>query len=173
MPGGLKKRTGRGRRPREGKLARSEIGHLRLDPELRYALELAARRHRLSFSSYLEQAAVESLQNIRLRKADGTVSSLAEQRQELWDADEVARFVKLGARFPDLINHREEVLWNLIKQNRYVCPDGSATSVNLPRLHQTWERFVAVADGARRSILPDENGSWEPFQPATNGPPKT
>ena len=116
-----RKRRVRGRRPREGRLARSQVATLRLDPKLRYLLELAARKQRRTMSSYLEWAAEQSLDRIRLTDFSGS-PSIADETEQLWDVDEAERFVKLASRHPELLNHHEQMLWKLIRENQYVWP---------------------------------------------------
>jgi hypothetical protein len=154
-----RRRTG-GRRPRKGRLARSEVATLRLDPKLRYFLELAARKQRRTISSYLEWAAEQSLDRIRLTDSGGSSSSLTDEVEQLWNVDKVARFVKLASRHSDLLNHHEQMLWKLIQQNQYVWPrygdEQPLANLNIGRLGMHWDKFVAVADDkAGKSILPD------------------
>lgn len=149
-----------GRRAREGKLARSEVATLRLDPKLRYFIELAARKQRRTISSYLEWAAEQSLDLIRLTDSAGSSSSLAYEVEQLWDVDKVERFVKLASNHPDLLNHREQMLWKLIRQNQYVWPrhggEQPLANLNIGKLRAHWDQFVAVASGkAGKSVLPD------------------
>jgi hypothetical protein len=154
-----KKRRRGGRRPREGRLARSEVATLRLDPRLRYFIELAARKQRRTVSSYLEWAAEESLDRIRLTDSEGSPHSMADEMGQLWDVDKVERFVRLAFRHPDLLDHHQQMLWKLIKENQYVWPrqrgEQPVANLNVERLRALWDRFVAVANGkAARSVLP-------------------
>lgn len=133
---------------------------LRLDPNLQYFIELAARKQRRTVSSYLEWAAEQSLDRILLTDSTGSSHSLSDQRGELWDVDKIDRFVKLAFRYPDLLKHEEQILWRLIRENQYVWPhsdeEHSLAKLNLGKLHTLWDRFVAVAKGkASKSVLPD------------------
>jgi hypothetical protein len=146
-----RKRRVRGRRPRDGRLARSEVATLRLDPKLRYFIELAARKQRRTISSYLEWAAEQSLDRIRLTDSAGSPSSIADETEQLWDVDEAERFVKLASRHPELLNHHEQMLWKLIQQNQYVWPrygdEQPLANLNIGRLRTHWDQFIAVANG--------------------------
>jgi hypothetical protein len=155
----LRRKKRRGRRPREGKLARSEIATLRLDPKLRYFIDLAARTQRRTVSSYLEWAAEQSLGRIPLTGANGRSQSMADEMDQLWDVDDAERFVKLASRYPNLLNHEEQVLWRLIRENQSVWPrssdEQSLGERGMERLRMHWDRFVAVAKGeANKSCLP-------------------
>jgi hypothetical protein len=159
-----RKRAQRGRRPREGRLARSEVATARLDPKLRYFVKLAARKQRRTISSYLEWAAEQCLDRVLLTDN----RSLADEMSELWDVGEIERFVKLASRHPDLLDHDEQILWKLIRENQYVWPryrnEQPLENLSVPRLHMYWERFVAVSlRKASKSILPDEIGYARPL----------
>ena len=56
----------RGKKSGGGKLSRSEAVTVRFDAELRYMLELAARKHRRTLSSYIEWAVEESLSETQM-----------------------------------------------------------------------------------------------------------
>ena len=90
---------------------RTETVAVRLDPRLRYMLELAARQHRRTVSSFLEWMVDQQLLAVEL--APGvTVASVAE---DLWDLDRDERLRKLATRFPHLLTYSEEREW---KQRR-------------------------------------------------------
>jgi hypothetical protein len=148
-----------------GKLSRSEIVTVRLDPKLRYLAELAARLHRRTLSSYIEWAIKASLDNEVLRPtnlpslvvSDHTIGKEAEY---LWDVDDADRFAKLALRYPHLLTHEEQVKWKLIREcpglwrGRYVGdPEEWTWSVNegsmlFDRLRQHWRDLCEVASGS-------------------------
>jgi hypothetical protein len=171
MPGGLRKKRVGGRRVREGRLVRSEPVTLRVDEKLLYLIELAARKHKWSVSSYLEWAAERSLKEVLLTTSEGTLRSIADESEELWHPDKVVRFVKLASRHPDLLTYHQSVLWKLIRENQFVWPRSRqgqmAAEPDINFLRSCWDRFVAVAEGkADRSILPGEADSAKPFPTA-------
>ena len=123
-------------------------------------LELAARKQRRTISSYLEWAAEQSLSQIRLTDFAGSPSSIADEAEQLWDVDKVERFVKLASSHPELLNHDEQTLWKLIRENQYVWSrpgeERLLANMNIGRLSTHWDRFVAVARGkAGKSLLPE------------------
>src|SRR5262249_44815579 len=93
-----------------GKLGRTEIITVRLDPKLRYLTELAARKHRRTLSSFIEWAVAQQPGQVKLND-----HSIAEEANQLWDVDEADRFAKLAFRHPELLTHSEQVLWKLIQ----------------------------------------------------------
>lgn len=154
---------------------RSEVVTVRLDPRLKYLAELAARRQRRPLSSYIEWAIEGSLSNVMLAydpTRDGP-ESLTDVASDLWDVDEPDRFAKLALRYPDLLDHEEQRLWKLIRENgglwrggfvgperrwQWTVEEGSLMWTSL-RMH--WETFCKVARGeAKITDLP----SWIEFQ---------
>lgn len=149
-------------------MARSEIATLRLDPKLRYFVELVARMQRRTISSYLEWAAEQSLDLILVTDSAGSSHSIRNEIGELWDVDKVERFVKLASRHADLLDHRQQILWRLIRENRYVWPRSDEgqpiANLSIGKLSMYWDRFVAVANGkAGESVLPNEDGIARPL----------
>ena len=179
MPGRRRKSRRGGRLAREGRLARSEVATLRLDPKLQYSLDLATRQKRCTISSYLEEITDQSLKEVFLRGRDGSFRSVADLEEHLWDRDPVNRFLKVAFEYPDLLNRDEQVIWKLIQEDPVLWPrsrEGKLAAepdVNLIRVY--WDRLNAVANReADRSILPGEAQSSKLIPAARNfnGPKK-
>ncbi len=162
-----------------GKLARSETVTVRLDPKLRYLAELAARKQRRTVSSFIEWAVEESLSLVNLRDESGhnesdyqRALSIGAMADGLWDIDEADRFAKLALQFPELLNHEEQILWKLVRENGLLWKgrhdaQGEWTwktehgSLIFGRLREHWDTFKAVAEGdAPRDTLP----TWVKFK---------
>jgi hypothetical protein len=150
-------REGRSRRRGGGgKLSRSEIVTVRLDPKLRYLAELAARRQRRTLSSFIEWAIEEGLKQITISEGRFTISQAA---NALWDVDEADRLVKLAFKDRSLLNHREELIWKLVQENpafwlenRDKKNDAWRWSIDQDNfdflfLRECWRSLSAVADG--------------------------
>lgn len=143
-----------------GKLSRSETVTVRLDPKLRFAAELAARKHRRTLSSFIEWAVEESVKNVSL---DGLKATAYSAIDLAWDVDESDKFVKMALYYPNLLTHDEEVLWKLIRENGYLWkghyrdnkPRGvgewtwkiDLDSIIFKHLRENWELFGLVAKG--------------------------
>jgi hypothetical protein len=113
---GARVRIGRG-----GKV-RSETVTVRLDPKLRYLADLAGRKQRRTLSSFIEWAIEEALKTVTIAenyddRGNSYTTSIGAAASELWDVDAPERFVKLAFRYPELLNHEEQLLWKLIKQH--------------------------------------------------------
>src|SRR5262245_13096901 len=85
----------RGRRKGGGKLARSEVVTVRLDPKLRYLAELSARKQRRALSSFIEWAIEDALKRITLSSNPGDAGEISVEREglRLWSVDSAERFV--------------------------------------------------------------------------------
>jgi hypothetical protein len=95
--------------------ARSITVGVRLDPRLRYLVELAARKQRRSVSTFIDSTLRDSLKRMSLVE-DGP--SLAEEAASLWDVDEAVRFARLAEAHPDLLTYDEQVEWKRLEKSR-------------------------------------------------------
>lgn len=165
------------------KLNRSETVTIRLDPKLRYLTELAARKQRRTVSSFIEWAIERALDSVVLRESgdyrDNGGELLGGCAQELWDTDEADRLVKLALKYPELLNHEEQILWKLIKDfgllwkgsydnDGYFKWELKEETCLFPRLRKHWDTFKQVASGeADKSSLPQ----WSAYKPAPTPTP--
>lgn len=165
---------------------RSETVTVRLDPRLRYQAELAARKQRRTVSSFIEWSIEDAMERVILAEGydpEGIPykTSISDVIAKLWDVDDADRFAKLALNFPDLLNHTEQVLWKLVKENGALWrgtygPSGlnewawvvREESLILERLRFYWEVFGKVARGeAQKSELP----AWPKFKTKPPTPP--
>ena len=94
---------------------RSETISARLDPKVRYLLELASRSERRSISNMVEIAIEKLLSDIELqnrfeKKGDST-TTLEQHADFLCEGDFLERLAKLGIFYPHLLSHQEKELW--------------------------------------------------------------
>jgi len=152
-----------------GKLSRSEVVTVRLDPKLRFAAELAARKHRRTLSSFIEWAVEETVKKVLLVSREDIGPEYAfDAIENVWDVDEADRFAKLALSYPALLTHDEEVLWKLICENDWLWRGTyinrkwswkiNLQSLIFDRLRQSWEKLNAVAKG---ELSPDNLPKWE------------
>lgn len=92
-------------------LSKTQTVTVRLDPKLRYLLELAARKHRRTISSYIEWAVEASLRDVHLLDNEYSSSNsitIADEANTLWDVDESERFIRLAINYPELLDITEQ-----------------------------------------------------------------
>ena len=93
-----------------GKLGRTEIVGIRLDPRLRFLLEVASRQHRRTVSSYIDYVLSQSIDKEPIRASGSDVwTCIGDEAEYLWDVDEDVRMKNLSKRFPHLLNFDEQV----------------------------------------------------------------
>jgi hypothetical protein len=158
---------------RSGK-AKSETISVRLDARLRYLVELAARRQRRTLSSYVAWAVEDSLSRVLITeevdpRGNSMGKSVSEVAMALWDPEGPERLVRLALQYPELLTYHEQILWRLIRENRYLwkqsradnsTQDLSEADCIWERLHETWDTFNAVARGDEpKSKLPAGSSS--------------
>lgn len=142
------KRGGRG-----GKLARSEVVQVRLDPKLRFAAELAAAKERRTLSSFIEWAVEQAVRDIVVHYAPDEGQRSAEMvANSVWDVDEADRFVNLATHYPGLLTHDEQRRWKFIKETRcFWLEVGAKLNPNLLAIRAAW------------SLIKDHIDNREPF----------
>ena len=156
-----------------GKLSRSEIVTVRLDPKLRFAAELAARKQRRTLSSFVEWAIEQAVREVTVLNKDDIRGNAWQAMMRVWDVDEADRLVKLAINFPELLTYDEERLWKLISEQPYFWyrdwdRDGiyrlEEDWVNFNHLREQWETLNLIIEGeANISDLPEgENSPYAP-----------
>ncbi|MEO5347132.1 MAG: hypothetical protein H7834_12245 [Magnetococcus sp. YQC-9] len=167
----------KGRQGGGGKLVRTETVTVRLDPKLRYAAELAARKQRRTVSSFIEWAIEASLEHVFLMEdeSESFCNTLKDEVEGLWDVDEADRFVKLAIRWPDLLTHDEQMIWKLVRETTWFWgkdvlklrdtgsgKDYLVDSFHFARLRFFWEQL--------KLIVQRENSTSEGPKWPKNGP---
>jgi hypothetical protein len=152
---------------RSNRLPRTQTVSVRLDPKLRYLCEIAARKQRRTISSFIEWSLETSLDSLKLTDVRGNTETLGQNASYLWDVEPADRFAKLALWYPDLLNHHEEIVWKLIRENGYLWKGAygkttkrwtwtvSPTEIIYERLREHWDAFNRVARGdAPKTELP-------------------
>jgi hypothetical protein len=114
VAGKLKKPKADKRKGGGGKLSRSEVIQVRLDPRLRFTAELAARKQRRTLSSFIEWAVSEAVKQVPGEKKGH--ESIVNTSDQIWRVGQGERFFQLALNFPTLLTYEEEVLFALIQK---------------------------------------------------------
>jgi len=145
---------------KSGFVAKGESLTVRLEPKLKWGIELLARKHRRNMSSVLEWIIINAINgNEGLNVVqNSTTTSLLDLA---WDTDEADRIVKLAIYYPTLLTYEEEVVWKLIKENGYFWSEKNKNKRNdlnflkFEKVRKHWENLTKVALGkASIDILP-------------------
>jgi hypothetical protein len=109
-----------------GKLARSKIVTVRMDAQLEYLADLAARKQRRTLSSFIEWAVQQSFKTVELYHGNGQDYDesvfLSDVENQLWDVDQSERFARLAIRYPDLLTHEEQERWKMLTDSQLLLP---------------------------------------------------
>ncbi|MCW5205505.1 hypothetical protein VU08_01035 [Desulfobulbus sp. F5] len=144
-----------------GNLTRSEVVTVRLDPKLKFAAELAARKQRRTISSFIEWTLEKALYNTMIEEPDSSDEkglSAMTAMELAWDVDEADRFFKFAGHFPGLMNFDEERLLKIIEGNPYFykkvwrSPDGiiyekHISNLWFERVRSCWELLNKIVAG--------------------------
>ena len=144
------------RKKKGNKLTRSEIVTVRLDPKLKYGMELAARRQRRTVSGYIEWAVERSLSEVAETARAGQRVSIRDILDVVWSPLPHFRFLHLAEMFPQLMSIEEEIIWNTIQRSDVfwfeddLGPDGGKMRQLEPDMvDEFWDQLQEVADGER------------------------
>jgi hypothetical protein len=143
------------------KMRRTETIGFRLEPKLRFAAELAARKQRRSLSSFIEWAVEEAVKNVNLGRNERNhfEETAYDAMQSAWDVDEADRFIKLSSSFSYLLTHDEEVLAKLItssgwfwkgkydNEGKWSWRTDPSRDLIWERLREKWKTLQKIANG--------------------------
>lgn len=93
---------------------RTEVFAMRLDPQLKFASELLARKQRRSLANLVEWTLDSTLRTTKIDNSSKTAWALG---AELWDVSEPQRFINIATRYPDLLNYEEQCILSIIKRS--------------------------------------------------------
>ncbi|MCI5049075.1 MAG: hypothetical protein MRY32_01910 [Rickettsiales bacterium] len=119
---------------------RSETVTVRLDPKLKYGLELLARKQYRSVSSV-----VEWLVNNAIRTSEELPDI-----DYIWDIGEADRLINLAFADETMLTFEEQLIWKVIKDyDDFWIRLWDFTSTNLyrGRVRDNWEQILKVANG--------------------------
>lgn len=84
---------------------RKEVTSVRVEPQVRYLLDIAARAQRRSVTNFIESAILDAVKNVEL--VDG--KSVWDLELELWDLCEKQRLLNLKKIAPRLLNYDDQI----------------------------------------------------------------
>lgn len=96
------------------RLVKSEIIPVRIDPQLRMAVELAAGRERRTLSSLIEWTIERAMREYEVATEQGQPVSAWRIAELCWHPDPVWRLQLLAQRFPDFMTFEEKAKWQAV-----------------------------------------------------------
>ncbi|QXG29085.1 hypothetical protein [Pseudomonas viridiflava] len=130
---------------------------LRIDPKIRYAIELLAREQKRSITGVIEWSVMQALNAQEVKTPAGNTLTLYELMDLTWSPDEAERITALGVFSPHTLNHEENCIWTLIKSSGFFMLRGGSSKgdvseflPNIPLIKMCWplikERGVQLAE---------------------------
>lgn len=125
---------------------KTEALSIRIDPRLKYGLELLSRHQRRAVTGVVEWALSEALSSEVMTDVLENRYTLANVLPTLWSENEIERLLALWFHFPTLLTYEESRLVNV-----------------LLRTDELWHRLPPTKQGDFK--LTDVLHSWEKFKP--------
>lgn len=107
---------------------------IRIDPKIKFALDIMGRLQKRSLTAVIEWAISQSIANQTLDHEGTTLSSMLDK---VWSTDESYRLINLAIHMPEALTYDELRIWETIKESRYFWveyPDGTYSSDDYERL---------------------------------------
>lgn len=137
---------------------------LRIDPKIKFAIELLAREQKRSITGVVEWAVMQALKGQQVKTPAGNEISMLELMDLTWSPDEAERVTMLGIFSPHTLNHEESCIWTIIRSSgiflKGMNPDsrGMATSY-VPKMN--FIKSVWPFLKARGKTLADYPGDYQ------------
>lgn len=132
---------------------RKEPLSLRIEPKIKYLIEIASRVQRRNISNYVEYVIEESLKNVEIEKD----KSIYEVSRDIWSENEGERLMLLEDKYPDLLTFEEIALLSTVKRFFYY-------SFHIPKEKYTDQEI-------EQFITNDIVAHWDIIKLATNYDP--
>ncbi len=150
-----------------GNLTRSQVVTVRLDPKLKFAAELAARKQRRTISSFIEWAVEQAIEKVPVTSGgiEAPEKSVYDILETVWDVEESDRLVKLAIHFPQLLTFEEEKIWKLICEYSFFWKDkrkppqssnNLESLVNLKAVLESWDTLNEALSDRLAEVRLDE-----------------
>ncbi|NNA76990.1 hypothetical protein HBO13_30615 [Pseudomonas lactis] len=145
---------------------------IRIDPKIKFALDIMGRLQKRSLTAVIEWAISNAIANQKI-DVDGDVEvSLSKILDKIWSTDESTRLVKLCFDMPQAITYDELRIWETIKASSYfwhTYPDGSFDTtpekIDLEAVRLGWPDLMTHVERYKMSstIIPIESKDIIPF----------
>ena len=126
---------------------------IRIDPKIKFALDLMGRMQKRSLTAVIEWAISNAIAQQTFRAPDET---FADAIEKVWSTDEPTRFVKQAIYMPETLTYDELRLWETIKNSMefWTTMPGSG------RAYEDWVRYDAVRqhwDALTKHVIEHKN----------------
>lgn len=128
---------------RTGETSTTVAVGIRIDPKIKFALDIMGRLQKRSLTAVIEWAILNTLEREHLDEH----TNLSNEIDQIWSTDEINRLVKLAERMPQALTYDELRVWETIKISPYFWGVKEGVSLyphklNVPRLRENWEELM-------------------------------
>lgn len=128
---------------------------IRIDPKIKFALDIMGRLQKRSLTAVIEWSIVQAIAN-QMTDFDG--GSLSGSLDKIWSTDEAVRTVNLAIHMPEALTYDELRIWETIRSSEYFWhkyADGSfGDDVNrlVPsRIRSCWSEILSHVEKHKTS----------------------
>lgn len=100
---------------------------IRIDPKIKFALDMMGRLQKRSLTAVIEWAISNAMSQQAIDSSQG-VTKITEAIDTIWSTDEATRFINMCFEVPTMLTYDELRLWDTIKLSKIFWTTGCATS---------------------------------------------
>lgn len=143
---------------------------IRIDPKIKFALDIMGRLQKRSLTAVIEWAISQAIAH---QNVDGSKAALGEVIDGVWSTDESIRFVKLCFDLPQALTYDELRTWETIKvspvfwiADEQGCYEVSRGSISLDAVSMGWSSLLAHVETHKTSstVVPMRDLDYVPFK---------
>lgn len=148
---------------------KKEVLSVRLDPKLKYQLEIATRLSNSSMTEFVSDAISKAIQMAPLEVDDVTIETedgevmffpqsttrlFMEVSEKIWHSKEYGRLLKLSSYAPKALSYEEQKVINVLSSNKQLfikdkSKDATFDNIDFDAIEKKWEDIKSVARGEK------------------------
>lgn len=154
---------------RTGETSTTVAVGIRIDPKIKFALDIMGRLQKRSLTAVIEWAISQAIDQ---QSTDVNGTSLSTVLDNVWSTDESVRLVMLAINLPEALTYDELRIWETIKASSYFWlnyPDGTFSNrhddLSLSSVRSGWRDLLEHVEKHRNSatIVPIRDEDIIPF----------
>lgn len=99
---------------------------IRIDPKIKFALDMMGRLQKRSLTAVIEWAISNAMSQQAIDSSKGA-TKITEAIDSIWSTDEATRFINMCFEVPAMLTYDELRLWDTIKLSKIFWKTGCAT----------------------------------------------
>ena len=99
---------------------------IRIDPKIKFALDMMGRLQKRSLTAVIEWAISNAMSQQAIDSSQGA-TKITEAIDAIWSTDEATRFINMCFEVPTMLTYDELRLWDTIKLSKLFWKTGCAT----------------------------------------------